>query len=1265
MNRKFSFLAVLTVIVAIFAVTSMVLADAPVVTRPDGSAAEVNQGEATALVVTAGETIQWYKADTSNGDGVAVVDDDEDDTTLNVDTSVVGTAFYYAEVDGVKSNAMKVTVFELRDDPIVYRFDSQEAINTYAADYNSTLSLAVDPETGKNTMKSLSTAADCGVTLKCNVDMLKYPYMVIKMKSYRTTSDRAHMFHIYECLDPANSVKGADANFAKTIYDVPAAPAEGEPSWGFAKTTLKPGSNGIKEDAITYLGGRFDFFNSNDAVPNQDYVLIDYFAFFTSEAQRDEFLLTEEVELPEVESKNWEFANDKAFAADFFVDDVTVTDDGVALVEDTEYATALMSRNKFDLATYSVIKVFYNGVSGVTKPKLTLSDGDNVLAEFPLPKGSDYVTIDLTDDDAWKGEFSELVISSTKNVNISAIAFFKSKRDAATYTAEAEFVECTCDENCACGGPENCVDGCTCIKDAGYEDAIWWDFTDTAHYNRIHIENATPEYIAAAPTAGTRAVVAYTAKEDGDVVLTYNSVNMKQAHKVDAAEYPFVVIGYNGNMASTDAYIEFTTDYSDVPVRLDFSLDDANIAVGADADGNNKLELDLSSLTAIKAINPNATEEFRGNLTSFVLGFVDAAAGDTIEMAYVVFFADRGQSQRYEGDVIVPPAASIVGSWKSKHVIKEEYITLDDLDMTAEKVEFSLEDYSRISRLTLNELKRDYPKTLITVNGTGYRYEFYPNNVKSELKTWYYDFDAHFEAGFSGDVYREAVKNLVTEEVGTYLGGIHFIQKFVKDTSFPFTGKFIFEVGTDLNDKYLDIYKYDPATNTIALAERAPVKDGMLTITTFGGDIAIVDSGYQPSEEELARAAAIETLENTVWDALIYDFNADADALMTFKVANANVTTKTENGVTFKSASSAKEGTRMEVVFQPNTTFETSEYPVMLVKYKTSSNLQGSVNNYISTEYYTSTAGGDNYNGYTWFKDASYYNATAIYAKSTKWTTKLINYTDMASMKASGLPVSAEHVDGGGAKIPSGAAYPFKGNMKFYRLDFNVGPVGTVVDFAYIAFFKTEEEAKKYMDARTAVDEFLDADAKAAEEAAKAALPDYFVFDFLDKNETIKYSLHGGNDTFPVKTETKNTAEGFWGKDSDGEFNYTRTLEEDEIFSLADYPVLKVKVKYSIGGTTTQFYVWQDNQSGNPRADIIIDKANEWTTQIWDFSKTPIASGNWNGNLTRFRIDPMRGAGSVEREATIEYIGFFKTVEAAEAFTSVADAKKAEKEAKK
>lgn len=1233
MNRRISFLTVLAVIAAIFAMTTVVLADAPVATL--GGNVDVYVGDEITASVTAGTVIQWYK----NGNAIS-------GATREVLVHTVaseGASYFYATVDGVKSNTIKVVAEKkilYTAEPIIFDFGDDVFRANSVTGVGSTLSTEYDAELGKMVLKAVTTKKDTNITFKnLGVDFTTYKYVAYRIKSpYEEIGDSEWLvYNFYDSMTKPTYSTGKNY-YMNYYYDY--YPKYTANEWVFISGNLF--DDDANDKYSTYNGGRVDFYNDAKAVGDEMH--FDHMAFFATEADRNAYIASlTKTFTPSY--KSWNFANDNAFAADFFMDEAEVVDGGIKLAADTSYNLSLMTRDKFDLSKYSIVKVFYSG--DVTEPKLVLTNNGT---EYEIPYNGEDGYADLTN--AWDGEFSNISIKSTEDVTIFAIVFFETKADVNQYDITNDIKECTCDESCACGGV--CERSCQCVTEAEYEDAIWWNFADTRVKNNVQPLNATVKYNAV--TDDTKAYTEYTAKKDGDVTLTYNDTNMISSHRFVAEEYPFVVIGYNGSYTGTEAFIEFTTGYNKEPVTVSFAIDDENLKT---ANGYKMIELNLSSLGAMKMIDENVSAEFRGVINSVELGFKDAKAGETIDIAYIVFFNDEVQAGLFDGKVILPPSESVAGSWVSKSKVKSEYIKVKDLDMEAEKVQFNLSDYSRISRLTLNELKRDYANTLITANGEGYRYEFYPSKVSSDMKTWYYDLDAHFEAGFSGDIYRETIKSLVTEEIGTYLGGVHFVQKFVKDTSFPFSGKFIFEIGEELEGKHLDIYKYDPATNTIALAEHAPVKNGMMTITTLGGDIAIVDSNYQPGEDELARAA-IETLESTAWDAHIWDFSADGDTLVEYKATNAKVETKKENGITYKRTTSTTEDQRIEAVFTPAKPFEASEYPVMLVKYRTSANMQGSVANYISTSFYEQSSGGDDYNGYAWLKNASYYSATDVYSKSTNWTTKLINYTDMASMKASGLPVSIEHIENGGAKIASGTAYPFKGELKFYRLDFNVGPVGTVVDFAYVAFFKTEEEAKKYMDARNAVDNYHSAESK-----TEVALTDYVIFDMLDKNETAKFVLHSGSEKHPVKTETKNTAEGFWGKDADGEFNYTRTLAEEEIFSLADYPVLKIKAKFSIGGVNTQFYVWQDNQTGSPRANIVIDKANEWTEQIWDFSSGKIAKGTWDGNLTKLRIDPMRGAGAVEREATIEYIGFFKSVEAAEAFTSVEDAEKVAKEEKK
>ena len=87
MNRKSSFVAILAVIVALFAMTSMVSAAGEVTLYRAGDS-EVPVDGITSISMSstiASDNIQWYKATKSDGsDGVAVSDNDGNPYELTV-----------------------------------------------------------------------------------------------------------------------------------------------------------------------------------------------------------------------------------------------------------------------------------------------------------------------------------------------------------------------------------------------------------------------------------------------------------------------------------------------------------------------------------------------------------------------------------------------------------------------------------------------------------------------------------------------------------------------------------------------------------------------------------------------------------------------------------------------------------------------------------------------------------------------------------------------------------------------------------------------------------------------------------------------------------------------------------------------------------------------------------------------------------------------------------------------------------------------------
>jgi len=1155
-----------------------------------------------------GYNVEWFRDGVSAGKGKTIVVDPE---TPNSDYVVYKAVVTDAEGNEVYvSNEIRVFACEEINPPVVYY--AGDLYNLLAADETSTTQLVND-----GTALELTVAnGDPHATIKgMNVDLTVYKYYAFKYKITSGGANSMAPFHFFT----GNGVNNPGAN--GSYYDslsISSAPNFQVTSKQIDLVTEEP-------RATVYTGMRLDFFNGGSFTIG-DKMELEYIGFFTDAAQMNEFIQAgEQVIVPEPEGKFWQFADDADFTSELFANATYVDGVGAKLGAGTTYLANIKTRDKFDLDKYAVVKIFYTAAEDAN---LTVYNDGSIALNETLPAASGEATFDFRT--LWNGEFGKLEFVSDKEITIGAIGFFTNEKAAELYDGSAEIP--------TAGGALE------------YEGAIWWNFADMSIFYKLQAINLDKKFneIENAPNT-----ITLTAQNDGAAKFSYSKIHMYGGATINAAEkYPYITIGYDSAaLAGKPAYIKFKSELYPDPVTVNFTwpaaLDDnyngCLMNVGTDNNGYTKLFINFASLANLQAIDPSALSEWRGSIEYVEIGVDNLTAGDEVEIAYINFFEFATHAQSFDGKIILDPESLVTAKWSTKSRVIAEYVTVDDLDLEAEEIKFSVADYSRISRFTLTELKKNYPSKKVIVDGDVYDLEFYPKNVSDDMLTWYYDLEVSFDGTNSGDVYRETVKNLITENEGEYITGVYFLQKFVNDRAMPFKGKLVYEIGEAFNDKYLDIYKYDYREGTVALVERAPVKDGKITITTLGGDLAIVDSGYQPSEEELKRAEAIDVYENTPWNALIFDFGESSGAGLTVKANNAEIKDLTKSGVTYKSIISTKEGQRIELKLQPVSQFEASDYPVVIVKYKTSVNLSGSVNNYVTTDYY---AGGT---GYEWFSNATYYAATGAYTIAPTWTAKMIDYTNGDTMKASGLAINGTYTEG---KTSNGSVdYPFKGMLSEYRLDFNVGPVGTTIDIAYVAFFKTADEAKQYLEARNVIEGFAAEEAKAEEEKANANKPEFYVFDLTDEKEAAKYTFASASESQPTKTESKMTKEGLWMKDDDAEFNITRLLGESDQFELSEYPVLKIKVKYSIPGVTSQLYVWNTAQTDiNPRCELLVDKGGEWTEQIWDYSKENMALGTWNGVLTKFRLDPMRGAGRVEREATVAYIGFFKTVEAAEAF---------------
>lgn len=114
-------------------------------------------------------------------------------------------------------------------------------------------------------------------------------------------------------------------------------------------------------------------------------------------------------------------------------------------------------------------------------------------------------------------------------------------------------------------------------------------------------------------------------------------------------------------------------------------------------------------------------------------------------------------------------------------------------------------------------------------------------------------------------------------------------------------------------------------------------------------------------------------------------------------------------------------------------------------------------------------------------------------------------------------------------------------------------------------------------------------------------------------------------------------------------------IEIREEIELSEYPIIKVRIKNeSITSETFEMYVIRDGESIAETNNFHYNIGKEHTEfQEFIIDATAVKGVNWwTGNLTALRFDAIRNAAEEGGESFyLEYIGFFKTEEDAEAFT--------------
>jgi|GEM_PF-3119637 len=122
-------------------------------------------------------------------------------------------------------------------------------------------------------------------------------------------------------------------------------------------------------------------------------------------------------------------------------------------------------------------------------------------------------------------------------------------------------------------------------------------------------------------------------------------------------------------------------------------------------------------------------------------------------------------------------------------------------------------------------------------------------------------------------------------------------------------------------------------------------------------------------------------------------------------------------------------------------------------------------------------------------------------------------------------------------------------------------------------------------------------------------------------------------------------------------FNFTYSgINNDHDIELSDYPIVAVRCRSDKGGTL-QFY-FATTTSGNTgatssfRRESSHNGTGEWQTVYIDTAKVD-QYGAWSGKLTYLRTDMMRFGGNfvAGQYTDVDYIGFFATMEDAQAYT--------------
>ncbi|MBE6689344.1 MAG: S-layer homology domain-containing protein [Ruminococcaceae bacterium] len=192
-------------------------------------------------------------------------------------------------------------------------------------------------------------------------------------------------------------------------------------------------------------------------------------------------------------------------------------------------------------------------------------------------------------------------------------------------------------------------------------------------------------------------------------------------------------------------------------------------------------------------------------------------------------------------------------------------------------------------------------------------------------------------------------------------------------------------------------------------------------------------------------------------------------------------------------------------------------------------------------------------------------------------------------------------------------------------------PKGSSMDFDYVAFFKTKQEADAYTGPQKISRDEMEWDKNSP----------HFIFD--NEDEISKWSADGCSASL----------EGGNMKMVPGSWDPTLTRVMDEPFNTADYPFFAYRYKaFARGVNSGGLFIRTDSVpsfTGKAFTSWSLNTDDQWTDIIIDMREEP--HGAWTTNLNAVRLDAINGqVQDMNAAVYVNRLGFFKTKEEAKIF---------------